>query len=342
VRKVLSVVSLTVTLGLVSVAQENAMHSTRNAAEQRGTLNEVSPLISFLRKPAVGANANLQTNLQANLQPAAAAAHVYKFATADFPGASFTQAVAASNGVVVGNYSFAPETPLIPFVLKGGVYKTLTVPNAASARVFSVNSLGQIVGDYIDFSGIRHGFVNTGTAFATVDFPGSVDTTVTDINAAGDMVGTWGDESISAGGGAGVGKQHGFLFQGGTFTSIDFPGADLSIAFGINASDEVVGVFQTNVGGNRGFILQGGVFTLLNAPVATATTLFGVNDGGDISGSYLDAAGTEHGLLFSKGIFNTVTVTGAAATALTHIPSKGAFAVNFTDQSGEGHGATGN
>ena len=336
-RKVLSVVSLAMTLGLFSLAQNNVRNTTGNAAAQRGTLNEVSPLMQFLRKPSVGANAHLQPNLQP-----AVAAHVFKFVTADFPGASFTEVAGASNGVVVGNYSFGPSTQLAPFVLKAGVYKTLVVPGAVSARVFSVNTLGQIVGDYVDSNNVRHGFVNTGTTFTTIDFPGSIDTTVTDINTAGDMVGTWGDETAPSGGGAGEGKQHGFLFQAGTFTSLDFPGADLTMGFGINASDEVVGVFQTDTGGNHGFILQGGTFTPLNAPVASATTLFGVNDAGEISGSYLDASGTEHGLLFSNGAFTTVTVTGAAATSITHIPAKGPFGVNYTDQSGEGHGATGN
>ena len=336
-RKVLSVVSLTVTLGLFSVGQENPLHSPSKIAAQRGTLNEISPLMQFLRKPEAGAN----TTLRANLQPALAA-HVFKFVTADFPGASFTQVAAASTGLVVGNYSFGPDTQLTPFTLKAGVYKTLIVPGAVSARIFSVNSLGQIVGDYVDTNNVRHGFVNTGTTFTTIDFPGSIDTTVTDINSAGDMVGTWGDETVISGEAAGEGKQHGFLFQGGTFTSLDFPGADLTMAFGINASDEVVGVFQANTGGNHGFIWQAGTFTPLNAPVASTTTLFGVNDGGEISGSYLDASGAEHGLLFSNGVFSTVTVTGAAATSLTHVPSKGPFAVNYTDLAGEGHGATGN
>ena len=115
------------------------------------------------------------------------------------------------------------------------------------------------------------------------------------------------------------------------------------MAFGINASDEVVAVYQTNTGNfNNGFILQGGVITPLNAPLASGTTLFGVNDGGEISGSYKDANFTDHGLLFSDGAFSTVDVTGAMATSLMHIPNKGPFAGNYTDQSFEGHGATGN
>ena len=331
----MSVVSVAVTLGLFAVAQD-AVNTTRNAAEQRGTLNENGPLTRFLRKPAVGANANLRANSQLR-----ASAHIYQFATADYPGASFTETMASSNGVTVGNYSFGSLTQLVPFTLKGGVYRTLIVPGAASARAFSVNSVGQIVGDYIDTAGVRHGFVDTAGTFTTIDFPGSVDTTVTDINANGDMVGRWQDETIGSGGGAGEGRQHGFLLQGGVFTSLDYPKADLTMAFGINQSGEVVGVFQTNIGGNNGFTYQGGVFTPLNAPLATATTLFGVNDSGEISGSYRDADDTDHGLLFQNGIFSTVTVTGAAGTTLTHIPNKGSFGANYTDQSGEGHGATG-
>ena len=332
-RKVLSVACIAMTLGPLSIAQDHSLNTTRKVAGQRGTLNEISPLMRVLRKPTVGAGANRHANSQ--LAPSV---HIYRFVTQDFPGASFTQIMASSNGVAVGNYSFATNSPLVPFTFKGGVYRTLTVPGAVSARVFSVNSVGQIVGDYIDTAGVRHGFRDTAGAFTTIDFPDSPETTVTDINANGDMVGIW--VQLSSDGLEG--KQHGFLFQGGTFTSIDFPGADLTMPFGINQSDEVVGVFQTNIGGNNGFMFQGGTFTTLNAPLATATTLLGVDDAGEISGDYQDASGTDHGLLFADGTFSTVTVTGAAATALKHIPNKGNFAVSYTDQSGEGHGATGN
>jgi len=94
------------------------------------------------------------------------------------------------------------------------VHRTLTVPGSTGTVAFSVNSLGQIVGEYADNSGAIHGFVDTAGTFTHVDFPGALQTAVTDMNAAGDMVGVWFDSTTS----------HGFIDRGGGFTSLDFPG----------------------------------------------------------------------------------------------------------------------
>jgi probable HAF family extracellular repeat protein len=264
-------------------------------------------------------------------------AHVFKFTTIDFPGASFTQVMGNATGLTVGNFSFSPTSSLTPFTFKGGAYKTLTVPGSIAAHIFSVNSKGQVVGDYIEDSGVKHGFVDTAGVFVNVDFPGSVDTSVSDINTSGDVVGTWGDEASVHG----IGKEHGFIQQQGAFTSIDFPGAALTAAMGINANDDVVGIFFPDGSDvTSGFLLKNGVFTRLNVPLSTSTLAVGVNDSGQVSGSYEDANGTTHGFLFSDGVFTTVDVFGAAATALTHIPNSGPFAGTFTDQLNESHGLT--
>jgi hypothetical protein len=150
VRKVLSVVCIAVTLGPLSVAQDHSLNTTRKASDQRGTLNEISPLMRVLRKPAVGSGTNLRANSQ--LAPSV---HIYRFVTQDFPGASFTQVMASNNGVAVGNYSFATNSPLIPFTFKGGVYRTLTVParfqhalsaSIASDRLSATTSIQQVYG----------------------------------------------------------------------------------------------------------------------------------------------------------------------------------------------------
>jgi uncharacterized membrane protein len=119
------------------------------------------------------------------------------------------------------------------------------------------------------------------------------------------------------------------------------PGATETQAAGINAADEVVGLYLDASSVEHGFILNGGVYTQLDPPQSTSTIAFGVNDAGTISGSYTDASNNNHGFLYSGGIFNRVDVAGAKGTQLTHIPNKGAFAGYFTDQSSEFHGVTG-
>lgn len=72
------------------------------------------------------------------------------------------------------------------------------------------------------------------------------------------------------------------------FTAIDFPGATLTNAQGINAGGEIVGT--CNDGGTpsrtHGFVLSGGHFQSIDFPGARATVARGIGPGGDIVGSY--------------------------------------------------------
>ena len=52
--------------------------------------------------------------------------------------------------------------------------------------------------------------------FTQLDPPGSISTEADDINSQGQIIGFFFDEA---------GRQHGWLFQSGAFTQIDFPGA---------------------------------------------------------------------------------------------------------------------
>jgi probable HAF family extracellular repeat protein len=72
-------------------------------------------------------------------------------------------------------------------------------------------------------------------------FPGQVATatSVRGINASGNLVGSY----------TAAGKQHGFLFQDGAFSTLDFPitGVRATIANGINARGEIVGQYVVPV-----------------------------------------------------------------------------------------------
>jgi uncharacterized membrane protein len=103
-----------------------------------------------------------------------ASAHIYKFATTDYPGASLSQTTGNANGMAVGIFNYGSSSGIQAFIYKGGVYSTLTVPGSTGTVAFSVNSLGQIVGEYADNTGASHGFVDTAGTFTQVDFPGGL------------------------------------------------------------------------------------------------------------------------------------------------------------------------
>ena len=83
-----------------------------------------------------------------------------------------------------------------------------------------------------------------------------------------------------------------------TFTSIDFPGAALTRAHGINPRGDIVGQY-VSAGLTHGFLLSGGQFTTIDFPGATFTDAKKINPKGDIVGFYM-SAGLTHGFLLSR------------------------------------------
>jgi hypothetical protein len=67
------------------------------------------------------------------------------------------------------------------------------------------------------------------------------------------------------------------MFDGFTFTTIDFPGATQTGCEGINASDQIVGAYR--IGGVfHGYLLDPpNVFTTIDFPGATETLAAGIN-----------------------------------------------------------------
>lgn len=84
------------------------------------------------------------------------------------------------------------------------------------------------------------------------------------------------------------------------FTSIDFPEAVTTTAFGMNSEGDVVGSYKDAAGKRHGFLLRGGNFTSIDFPGAIATDARGINPDGDIVGSYTNSPG---GHQTSMGIF---------------------------------------
>jgi hypothetical protein len=64
---------------------------------------------------------------------------------------------------------------------------------------------------------------------------------------------------------------HGFIYDDGTFTILDFPGASTTQAFGVNFAGDVVGAISfAGVGGDGGFIYKRGTLAKLDNPAASS------------------------------------------------------------------------
>lgn len=99
------------------------------------------------------------------------------------------------------------------------------------------------------------------------------------------------------------------------FITIDFPGAILTNAQGINAQGEIVGGYTDTAGRTHGFLLSGGQFQSIDVPDARATFARGIGPGGDIVGTYVAQVETTnvpaHGfLLNNRGEFRAVDFPG--------------------------------
>src|SRR5262245_14476231 len=124
--------------------------------------------------------------------------------------------------------------------------------------------------------------------------PGTTSTTAFAINARGQIVGSYRDDSA---------RDHGYLFNHGTFTTIDPPGATLTSPVGINLRCQIIGNFGTSPTSTlptRGFLLDDDPFTIIEVQGATSTTSTGINDRSQIVGYYTMGSGfpfQSHGFL---------------------------------------------
>ena len=118
------------------------------------------------------------------------------------------------------------------FLLDRGRFTAINFPAAGATVAEKVNDAGQVVGYYIDTTGVSHGFLYQHGGFAQVDFPGSSDTIVYGINSAGDIAGSYDDADFVT---------YSFTRRNGTFRSFDPPGAAQSEAYAINDQEIVAG-----------------------------------------------------------------------------------------------------
>ncbi|MEO8595675.1 MAG: hypothetical protein ABI759_20315 [Candidatus Solibacter sp.] len=116
---------------------------------------------------------------------------------------------------------------------------------------------------------------------------------------------------------------------GPTFTSIDFPGATSTSAWGINTQGDIVGGYLAPDKSDHGFLLSGGQYRTIDFPGASATEAFTIKPRGDIGGFYT-MAGISHGYLLSGGQFTTIDFPGAASSEVGGINARGDVLGDYT------------
>jgi probable HAF family extracellular repeat protein len=125
------------------------------------------------------------------------------------------------------------------------------------------------------------------------------------------------------------------------FSSIDFPGANLTYARGINDNGDIVGAYSTDGTTLHALLVKGGQYIPL-APSAVLGTNYsearGINAGGEIIGYFFDDAGINHGFVLSnKGVLRQLDVPGAGDTTAFGINNSGTVVGVFDDYDSQGN-----
>lgn len=171
-------------------------------------------------------------------------------------------------------------------------------PQQGATFMGGINDTGQIVGSSDSFVFVHNGtivspvggFLYSNGSSTDINDPSAISapgqgTYVRGINNAGQIVGYYNSTS----------GDHGFLYNGGTYTTLDYPlGAPRgTYATGINNFGQIVGYYIDNSGGAHGFIDTGGVYTTIDNPLGAAGTfVYGINDFGRSSATMPTAAAT--------------------------------------------------
>ena len=208
---------------------------------------------------------------------------------------------------------------------------TLTEPQ-------KINSHNEIVGIFIDSSGVRAGFTRDadGTFSAPIVEPNDTGnyTEGRGINDSGTVCGDYiGSDGLF----------HGFFLSDGVFTEYDVPGAvGGTQVFGIADNGDFAGdTVPDNSGIFQGFLSIGG--NVIGVDIRDAALFSGayqINGLSQFVGYYTDGAGINHGFFSGNSgkLRFPVDPQGSTGTILFGLNDRGWFVGRFSDNSGVTHG----
>ncbi len=218
------------------------------------------------------------------------------------------------------------------------VITTFDYPGAGNLTLpQKINERGDVVGEFIDSSGVTRGFVRFSD--------GSFSDPIVDPN---DTVGFTEGRGINnprtvvGDYAASDGTIHSFFWSDGTFTEYDVPGALQTNLLGINEPGDVTGGFDDGSGVFQGFIDHHGTITSFSVPGAAGGTFaYEINNNKKLTvGYYIDSAGILHGYYRDKNgaLHFPIDPPGSVATVLFGVDNKNEVVGRYADASGATHG----
>jgi uncharacterized membrane protein len=199
-----------------------------------------------------------------------------------------------------------------------------------------INERGDVVGEYIDSSGVTRGFVRFSDGSYSDPIVDPNDTVgFTEGRGINNSRTVAGDYVISDG------TVHSFFWSAGTFTEYDVPSTVQTNLLSINDTGEFTGGFDPGSGIFQAFIGLGGTITSWSVPGALLTLAYEINNNGKLAvGYFIDAAGILHGYYrdANGALHFPIDPTGSVATVLFGLNDRNWVVGRYGDSSGATHG----
>lgn len=265
-------------------------------------------------------------------------AQEFRFESFDVSGCDLTTANAVNAvGRIAGRCDVSDGAHGFVLDLNTGHHELFDYPGAAITAGADINDRGEVVGRWVDNTGLSHGYRrDVSGKFHVVDPPPSSDCVVSDlptlahgINDVGDIVGRCFDAA---------GHEHGFVrWRDGTFELIDYPGSTTSDAWVITTTEKVIGGDYSDTSGFvHGFIWERGRgFQTVDFPGALHSAIRVVTENGVITGIYNVEGDVLHGFIVPDV---TVDYPGGFSTNVVSINNRGLLVGNYDDANGGEHG----
>ena len=217
------------------------------------------------------------------------------------------------------------------------VITTFDYPGAGNQTLpQKINERGDVVGEYVDSSGVARGFVRFSDGSFSDPIVDPNDTVgFTEGRGINNSRTVAGDYVISDG------TLHSFFLSGGTYTEYDVPSTVQTNLLSINDAGDFTGAFDPDGSGIfQAFVSIDGTLTSWSVPGAASTFAYEINNsnelvvgyylvGGVLHGYYRDANGTLH---------FPIDPSGSTATVLFGLNDKNWVVGRYGDSSGVTHG----
>ncbi len=160
-------------------------------------------------------------------------------------------------GRIVGSYQYFQDGnpgPHRGFIRDSRGFRDIVHPTARETYPSGINVLGQIVGTRITPHYLGHGFALVNGKFRLIEPPAAKAAGALGVNVLGHIVGSWNDDLDC------YRCSKAFLFipwasgRPARYINLKFPGAQETVAYGINTAGQIVGHYWGADGKSHGFI----------------------------------------------------------------------------------------